>query len=167
MLRLTIKNLLEKKIRFALTSLAVVLGVTFVVSVFTMTDSLRESFDGLASDIAGGSEITVRATQTIGEEIDRAPVPEELDSVISGIDGVRDTLPSVAAFNTVITDGNGDSIIPQGPPAIGFSWSPVQFFIKDGREPTGPLLDVTVRRTMCLRWYSFACSTINIHSSIP
>ena len=138
MLRLTIKNLLDKKIRFALTSLAVVLGVTFVVSVFTMTDSLRESFDGLAADIAGGSEITVRATQTIGEEIDRAPVPDTLDAVIADVDGVRSTLPGVAAFNTVITDGDGESIIPQGPPALGFSWSPTQFFIKDGREPTGP-----------------------------
>lgn len=138
MLRLTIKNLLEKKIRFALTSLAVVLGVTFVVSVFTMTDSLRASFEGLASDIASGSELTVRSTQTIGEEIDRAAVPAELDDLISDVDGVRATVPGVAAFNTVITDGDGDAIIPQGPPAIGFSWSPFQFFITEGHEPTAP-----------------------------
>lgn len=137
MLRLTIKNLLEKKIRFALTSLAVVLGVTFVVAVFTMTDSLRSSFDGLASDIASGAEITVRATQTVGEEIDRAAVPADLDDTINGVAGVEETIPGVAAFNTIITDGDGDAIIPQGPPALGFSWSPFQFFIRDGREPAG------------------------------
>ncbi|MDG1409937.1 MAG: FtsX-like permease family protein [Acidimicrobiales bacterium] len=136
MLKLTIKNLLEKKIRFALTSLAVVLGVTFTVAVFTMTDSLRASFDGLAQDIAAGTDLTVRSTQIVGDQIDRAPVPAELDDVLVDVEGVDATAPGITVFNTIITNGDGEAIIPQGPPAIGASWSPYQFFIADGREPT-------------------------------
>ena len=40
MFRLTIKNLLDKKIRFALTTIAVVVSVAMVVGVFVLTDSL-------------------------------------------------------------------------------------------------------------------------------
>ena len=105
MLKLTIKNLLDKKIRFALTSLSVVLGVTFTVAVFTMTDSLRASFDGLAQDIASGTDLTIRATQIVGDQIDRASVPAELDDLLIDIEGVNATAPEVAVFNTIITDG--------------------------------------------------------------
>lgn len=138
MLRLTIKNLLDKKIRFALTSLAVVLGVTFVVAVFTMTDSLRSSFDGLAADIAGGAELTVRTTQAVGEDFDRAPVPETVEAQIAAVDGVAETIPGIGVNNAVITDGDGEAIIPTGPPTLGLSWSPFQFFLVEGRAPGGP-----------------------------
>ena len=136
MLKLTIKNLLAKKIRFALTSLAVVLGVTFTVAVFTMTDSLRASFDGLAQDIAAGTDLTIRATQIVGDQIDRSPVPAEVDDLLGDIEGVVATAPGITVFNTIITNGDDEAIIPQGPPAIGASWSPYQFFIADGREPS-------------------------------
>ena len=78
MLRLTIKNLLDKKIRFPLTTLAVVVSVASVVGVFVLTDSLRASFSGLAGDIAGGSDLTVRVTQDLGQEFDRPPFDEAL-----------------------------------------------------------------------------------------
>ena len=45
MFRLTIKNLLDKKIRFALTTIAVLVSVAMVVGVFVLTDSLRASFN--------------------------------------------------------------------------------------------------------------------------
>ena len=61
MFRLTIKNLLDKKIRFALTTIAVVVSVAMVVGVFVLTDSLRASFNGLAEDIASGAELAVRS----------------------------------------------------------------------------------------------------------
>ncbi len=135
MFRLTVKNFLDKKIRFALTTLAVVAGVTMIVAVFTMTDSLRASFDGLASDIAEGTDLTVRTVQTIGSDLDRAAVPQELAETISAIDGVAEIDPGVGSFNTVITDGNGDAILPSGPPTIGTNWSKSQYFLTAGDIP--------------------------------
>jgi len=137
-LRLTIKNLLDKKIRFALTTLAVVVGVAMVVGVFAMTDSLRSSFSQLAEDIAEATPLTVRTSQEVGREIDRDPVPASVDDLVRSVDGVDDTLPGVAAFNVVITDGSGEAILPTGPPTLGFSWTPLQFFITDGTVPAEP-----------------------------
>ena len=136
MFRLTIKNLLDKKIRFFLTTFAVVVGVSMVVGVFGLTDSLRSSFEGLAEDIAEGSDLTVRSQQEIGDDFDRAPVPETVETLVRDVDGVARTLPGVFSFNTVITDSDGNPIIPAGAPAIGFNYSPVQFFIQQGIEPT-------------------------------
>ena len=137
MFRLTIKNLLDKKIRFALTTIAVVVSVAMVVGVFVLTDSLRASFNGLAEDIASGAELAVRSPLEIGEEFDRPTVPESVDAVVAGVDGVARTIPGVISFNdVVIIDGEGEAIRPQGPPAIGFSFAPLQFFIIEGEEPT-------------------------------
>ncbi len=138
MLRLTIKNLLDKKLRFALTTLAVVFGVTMVVSVFTLTDSLRSSFTGLAEDIASGSDLTIRTVQTVGEEFDRPPVPEELAEQVLAIDAVASIDPGVTTNNTVITDDAGEAIIPQGPPALGLNWTTSQLYLVEGSEPVGP-----------------------------
>jgi len=136
MLRLTIKNLLDKKIRFALTTLAVVVSVASVVGVFVLTDSLRASFSGLAGDIAGGSDLTVRVAQDLGQEFDRPPFDEALADGIVAVDGVAEIIPAVFSFNdTVIIDGDGEAIRPQGPPALGFSWDPTTFFIATGEAP--------------------------------
>ncbi|MEM9519988.1 MAG: FtsX-like permease family protein [Actinomycetota bacterium] len=139
MLRLTIKNLLDKKIRFALTTIAVVVSVAMVVGVFVLTDSLRESFNGLAEDIASGADLAVRSPLEIGEEFDRPTVPESVDDIVNDVDGVARTIPGVLSFNdVVIIDGDGDAIRPQGPPALGFSFAPLQFFIIEGEEPAAP-----------------------------
>ena len=72
MIKLTVRHLLEKKIRFALTTLTVVLGVMFVVGSFVLTDSLRAVFTDLADDIASGVDLTVRTKQEVGGDFDRA-----------------------------------------------------------------------------------------------
>jgi len=146
MLRLTVKNLLDKKVRFALTTLAVVAGVTMVVAVFVLTDSLRASFDGLASDIAEGADLTVRSTQTVGSEIDRDPVPEELAAAVGSVEGVDEVVPGVFSFGVTVIDGAGEAILPSGPPRIGTNWSPAGYFLTDGDIPEGPqefAVDVT------------------------
>lgn len=154
LLRLSIRNLFSHKIRFAITTLVVVLGVTFVTGVFVLTDSLRTTFGELSESIEEGIDLTVRAPQDIGRSIDRDRVPEELVDVVAAVDGVKEALPAVGAPNTVVIDGDGEPIVPPGPPAFGFSWFPVQFFIVDGHEPAGPdqfVIDTTTAAEHDLR----------------
>ena len=44
MFRLTLKNLVANKVRFALTTFGVMLAVSFVVSAFVLGDGLRSTF---------------------------------------------------------------------------------------------------------------------------
>ncbi len=135
MLKLALRNLLDKKIRFALTTLSVVTGVTFVVGTFALTDSLRSTFGDLAQDIAGETDLTVRAAQEIGNEADRPTIPDSLLDEVAAIDGVVEVSGTVQARNVVIVDGDGEAIRPQGPPALGMNFSSRVFFLIEGRAP--------------------------------
>ena len=138
MFKLALRSLIDKKLRFALTTLVVVIGVMFVVGSFTLTDSLRSAFAGLAQDVAEGSDLTVRASQEVGDDFDRAGVPDSVAETIAGVDGVARVQPDVASLNVVIVDGDGRPIRPPGPPTLGFSFNPDAFFITEGAEPQGP-----------------------------
>ena len=136
MFKLAYRGLLEKKIRFTLTALAVVLGVTFVVGVFGLTDSLRSSFNDLAVKLTSGTDLTIRKAQRIGDDIDRASIPETIAAEAAQIPGVDEVIPQIAAFNVVIINDAGEPIQPNGPPALGFSFAPNQFFIVDNAADT-------------------------------
>ncbi len=138
MFKLALRSLIDKKLRFALTTFVVVLGVMFVVGSFTLTDSLRSTFSGLARDIAQGTDLTVRVDQSFGGDFDRATVPEAVGEQVLGVEGVDRVQPELGALNVFIVDGEGNAIRPPGPPALGFSFNPGTFFITDGRQPAAP-----------------------------
>ncbi len=140
MFKLALRSLIDKKLRFALTTLVVVIGVMFVVGSFTLTDSLRSTFSGLAEDIAQGADLTVRASRGdgFGGDFDQPTMPEAVAGRVAGVDGVGTVRPAVAALNVFMVDGGGEPIRPPGPPALGFSFNPGTFFIAEGRQPGGP-----------------------------
>src|SRR5438477_42439 len=57
MLKLTIKSILGRKIRFALTSFAIIIGVAFSVASFVLTDSLTNTFNKISTSIGQGYTI--------------------------------------------------------------------------------------------------------------
>ena len=59
MWRTTIKGLLAHKVRLALTALAVVLGVGFVVGTYVLTDTINRAFDNLFQDIDRGVAVYI------------------------------------------------------------------------------------------------------------
>ena len=138
MFKLALRSLIDKKLRFALTTLVVVIGVMFVVGSFTLTDSLRSTFGGLAEDIAKGADLTVRVDQEFGGDFERATVPEAVAEQVAGVEGVDLARPELAALSVFIVDGDGEPIRPPGPPALGFSFNPGSFFITEGRQPSAP-----------------------------
>ena len=137
MLRLTLKNLAANRVRFALTTLAVVLAVSFVVSSFVLTDGLRSSFDSLSGEIVGGTDYEIRPVAEFGE-------PEQLDqsllAEVASVDGVSSAAPVVAAENTIRPiNGDGEEISLNGPPQLAFGWIDDQrlsnLTVVDGEAP--------------------------------
>ncbi|MFL6219367.1 MAG: hypothetical protein ACJ742_12595, partial [Actinomycetes bacterium] len=60
MLRATMKSLLARKLRLMLSAMAVVLGVSFVVGAFVLTDSLGKTFDDLFATVNKNIAVDVR-----------------------------------------------------------------------------------------------------------
>ena len=60
MWKVTIKGILAKKVRFALTGVAVMLGVAFVSGTFVLTATISQTFDNLFSNIYQHTDAVVR-----------------------------------------------------------------------------------------------------------
>jgi putative ABC transport system permease protein len=101
MARLTLKGLLDHKLRLVLTSLAIVLGVTFITGAFVLSDTLHNTFEGLVGNADQDIAFQVRGDaqlSTTGASAVRNPVPEPLLSTIRHLPGVATADGQVAGY---------------------------------------------------------------------
>ena len=141
---LTLRNIRGRKLRHALTTLAVVLGVAFMSTSFFLTDRIRDSFDELAVDITGDLDLVVRTAVGEGDRINRLPVPDNLlELVNTDIPGVAAVAPLIRAWNvipiTVDDEGQPEAVTTQGAPQFGLNYFDIepltQLYLVDGRAP--------------------------------
>jgi len=64
MFRLTVKELLAKKLRLLTTALVMMLGVAFMAGTLVLTDTMNRTFDGLLSNAYAGNDATSVASPT-------------------------------------------------------------------------------------------------------
>ncbi len=138
--RLAFKNLVQRPIRYILTGIAVLVGVSSVVAVFTFAAGLVETFDRLSGDIESGFDAEVRSISALGPNVDAPPVEPELVEEIEALDFVQVVQPIVIGFGVVAIDDEGNEIFTQGgAPNIGSNWETELLeprnFIVEGREP--------------------------------
>lgn len=119
MLRLTLRSLRANKIRLALTTVAVVLGVSFIVASFVLADGLNDSFDELAGDITSGTDLAVRPVDDFGRP---QPMDESVADLVAGVDGIESLSVIVSAENVMPVRADGTTIPMAGPPQLGFNW---------------------------------------------
>ncbi len=146
MLKITLKSILDNKIRFFLTTLTVTMGVTFVVASFAVADSLRDTFEGLSADINEGTDAKVRADRPFGGIDDSVPLPVSLDYLddIRAVDGVASAAPTYFVFDPPVypTDGSGNEVRTfNGPPTAALNWTEdevlAQMYLIEGERPEG------------------------------
>lgn len=138
MFRLTVKNLLANKVRFALTTFGVMLAVSFVVSAFVLGDGLRSSFTDVSEEVTAGVDLEVRNVADFG---DIPPLPADTVSAVAAVDGVAAAAASIEAADNAVRPlkANGESLPLDGPPQLAFNWidneqlSP--FTLVDGAPP--------------------------------
>lgn len=144
MFRLSVRQLLAHKLRFLMTSFAVVLGVSFVVGSLVITDTVRRTFDDLFTEINQGIDLEVRSESTFSDgpgQNAREPLPAELVETIGTIDGVAVAEGSVEGFAQPV-DGDGDEVSTTGAPLLGVSWGETdQLYpvaLETGEKPDQP-----------------------------
>lgn len=145
MLRVALKGLAGHKIRFLLTTLAVVAGVTFVAGAYVLTDSIERAFGDLME--TGFGEVDLYVTAPDGFESEDGtfappgppePFDAEVAETVEGVEGVELVDGIVETLEAVIVDPEGEPIIPQAP-TLGYSWTdgpglgPIS--LRDGRAP--------------------------------
>ena len=129
MWKVTRKGLGAHKLRFALTALAVLLGVAFMSGTFVLTDTIRQTFDDLFADIREGTDAYVRSRDAIENDFgptQRARIPADLLTEIEAVDGVEAAEGEIQFYAQPV-DKDGDTIgnPDQGPPTFGLNWNEV------------------------------------------
>ena len=139
MWRATVKGVLARRVRLALTALAVVLGVTFVSGTYVLTDTLKQSFGTLFSQYAAGVDLVVRSEAPFGggDGARQRIADGVLDTVrrVPGVEAADGFLQGYAQF--VEKDGR-TAIQTAGAPTFGISWS--------GGDQVGPARIANGRR---------------------
>ena len=129
MFRLSLRNVLAHKVRFALTTLAVVVGVGFVVGSFVVTDSLRGSVSQLFDDVTHGVDVSVRAKATSDTSIMqgaavRGRVDASLVAKVARVNGVAAAEGEIGGYAQLL-DRDGKPVTTTGAPFLGVSWGHV------------------------------------------
>src|SRR5688572_5996172 len=125
-------------------SIAIVLGVAFVVGSFVLADSMRSGFNTLFSDAFANTDLQVRTALAFGETDPtqpRDPVPAELVDTVAATPGVADA-DGVLQRTAQIIAPDGDAVTTGGAPMFGASWDSTDedetIEIRDGAPPNGP-----------------------------
>ncbi len=150
MRRVTIQGLLAHKLRFALTALAVMLGVAFMSGTLVLTDTISRTFDNLFADVNRGTDAYVRSAQSLSSGFggpvrrQRARVPASLVPQIEAVHGAAAAEGNLQ-FYAQLVDKKGKTVgnPGQGAPTFGFTWGTVKalnpYRLEPGSHaPVGP-----------------------------
>ncbi|MFZ0089015.1 MAG: FtsX-like permease family protein [Solirubrobacteraceae bacterium] len=147
MVRVTLRGLLGRKLRAALTAIAIVLGVAMVSGTYILTDTIKAAFSTVFTQAYKNADAVITGKSAIGGGggNDNVTVPSVPASLLTRVGG----LPQVAQASGGISDqaqlvGRDGKVISRGgSPGLAFSYSPTgQRFnpltLTSGGWPRGP-----------------------------
>ena len=128
MLRMSLRGLLARKLRTALTAFAVVIGVAFVSGTFIFTDTINASFTDLFERVSRGVDVDVTAKQAVEGDFGgrTQPLPAGTLEKVKAVDGVAAAQGNLEA-EVSIFDDKGDRVGGNGPPTVLFSHGEERF----------------------------------------
>ena len=115
--RLTVKGLWAHKLRFALTGLAVVLGVAFMAGTMILTDTMGKTFDGLFATANEGIDVVVRRSVGRRRRARRRPRAgrrRRRSTPSRAVDGVAAAAGSIEGFAQLV-DADGTATADRRP----------------------------------------------------
>ncbi len=127
MTRFAIRGLLSRKLRTALTALAIVLGVAMISGTYVLTDSIDQAFDKIFTDIRQGSNAVISGKSAFdlseGSGVTEPTFDEALLEDVRRLSGVQDAEGSVDSDATQLIGDDGKAVVYGGAPNLGFSIS--------------------------------------------
>lgn len=153
MLSTTIQTLWSRRRRLLATSVAIVLGVAFLVATLVLGDTTRAGFAGAFEETNGGVDLIVRSSSRIGTAGYRevGTLAASLVDEIAAVPGVDVAVPAIEGTARLVGI-DGATLGDDGPPRVGLNWSPDErlgpLVLENGRPPravaTGAPVEVVV-----------------------
>jgi putative ABC transport system permease protein len=120
----SLKGLLRRKLRAALTALAIVLGVATVSGTYVLTDSIDKAFNSIFTDVRKGSNVVISGKSAFklseGTGVTAPAFSESLLETVRVLPSVAEAEGSVNGEAQLI-GRDGKAIVYGGAPNLGFS----------------------------------------------
>ena len=122
MTRVALAGLLGRKLRTALTAIAIVLGVAMVSGTFVLTDSINKAFNSIFTDVRKGSDIVVtgKAATSTNNGSTAPTIPGSVLGKVRALPAVELAEGGVDGEAHLI-GSDGKAIVFGGAPNLGFS----------------------------------------------
>ena len=128
MIRLSLRDLWSRKLRTALTLLAIVLGVAMIAGTYVITDQINNGFKSIFEKAAKGTDVSItRKSAFGGNDVFAATgaLPQSLLSTVQAVPGVAKAIGTVGASGAVVL--HGKTVKTGGAPTLVFSTEPPPF----------------------------------------
>ncbi len=128
MIRLALRDLWSRKLRTALTMLAIVLGVAMIAGTYVITDQINNGFKTIFEKAAKGTDVSIaRKSAFGGNDVFSATgaLPQSLLAQVRAVPGVAQAIGTVGASGAVVIDGK--TVTTGGAPTLVFSTEPPPF----------------------------------------
>jgi putative ABC transport system permease protein len=127
-LRLTWRNLLARKVRLLMSTLAIVLGIGFLAGVMTFSTGLNATFENIVS--GSTSDAMVRpagevSAASAGVATTQLITPADVDK-LSALPEVAAATGSVDGFGSYLLGQDGKLVGGQGAPTLAFNYAPAE-----------------------------------------
>lgn len=146
MLRVTLRNLLAHKVRLAMSTLAVVLGIAFLSGVLTFNQGMQSTFDGIIKGSTSDGLVRAEGASSFSD----AGTGTGTSTLQPGVVDDLRALPEVAraegfvdGFGLNLLDSDGKLVGGQGAPTLAFNHTDLDNILDepmlqlaDGRWPT-------------------------------
>jgi putative ABC transport system permease protein len=140
MIALALRGLAQRRLRSALTALAVLLGVAMIAGTYVQTDQINTAFEDIQHTANAGTDVVVRPTKAFGGAmVAGRPVDDAVLDQIAAVGGVDRAVGQLFDSGTLVVDG--ESVKHDFAPGIVVSTIEEPFDTTtpvDGRDPAGP-----------------------------
>jgi putative ABC transport system permease protein len=153
MFSLTIKGLWAHKLRYALTGLAVVLGVAFMAGTMVLTDTMKSTFNSVFESANDGTDVIVQRSGALDGEFEqaRARVESGVVEQVAAVGGVAAASGSIQGFAQLVHDDGTVTADDGLGITIGSNWIEDErlnpFTLETGRAPVAASEAVLDQRT--------------------
>jgi putative ABC transport system permease protein len=134
MLQLVLRGFLQRKLRVALTAIAIVLGVALMAGTYILTDTINRSFAAIFQTASKGHDVVVSPAEQLGREVrsQTSPVTQAMLETVRRTPGVAEAAGSIFTNGTFldthrkrVTSGFAPAFIASTVPARFESFRPI------------------------------------------
>jgi putative ABC transport system permease protein len=150
MAQLVLRGFLQRKLRVALTAVAIALGVALMAGTYILTDTINQSFAGIFKAAAKGDSVVVSPSEALGNrtQTETSPITEQMLARVRATPGVAQAAGGIFTEGTFLdtkrkrlTSGHSPGFISAVVPSRFESFKPVKGHLPS--QPNEVAIDVS------------------------